>query len=89
MTNELGDAPIEDAYRAKMVALVRALDDFLNDGARGPDRKLGFVVMVFPFGEGPGRCNYISNGVDRDDVVALMKEQIKRFEGAPDVTGQA
>jgi hypothetical protein len=27
-----------------------------------------------------GRCNYISNA-DRKDVVALMKEQIKLFEG--------
>ena len=41
-------------------------------------------LLVFPFGDGPGRCNYISNGVNRDDVVTLMKEQIKRFEGQPD-----
>jgi len=85
--NALGDAPIEDAYREKMIALVRAIDGFLN--ATGEPRKLGFVLMVFPFGEGPGRCNYVSNGVDRGDVVTLMREQIKRFEGAPDVTGQA
>lgn len=88
MVNELGDAPIEAAYREKMIDLVGAIDQFLNGEARGPDRKLGFVLMVFPFGDGPGRCNYISNGVDRGDVVTLMKEQVRRFEGAPDVTGQ-
>lgn len=33
-------------------------------------------------------CNYISNAV-RDDVVVLLKEQLARFEGSPDVTGHA
>jgi hypothetical protein len=34
------------------------------------------------------RCNYISNG-RREDVVVLLKEQLARFEGSPDVTGRA
>jgi hypothetical protein len=45
--------------------------------------------MVFPFNDHEGRCNYISNGADRRDVVTLMKEQIKRFEGQPEIKGTA
>lgn len=86
--NGLGDAPIEKAYRAKMNEVAVALDEFFNGEAKGQDRDTGFVLLVFPFGSG-GRCNYISNGADRKDIVAMMKEQIKRFEGAPDVTGTA
>jgi hypothetical protein len=52
-------------------------------------REVGFVLLVFEFGEKKGRCNYISNGADRKDIVTLFREQIKRFEGAPDVEGRA
>jgi hypothetical protein len=89
MTPQLGDRPIEEAYRAKMNKVARALDDTFNGTTRGKDRKVGFILLVFPFGEQGGRCNYISNGADRNDVVTLLKEQIKRFEGQPDVTGNA
>jgi hypothetical protein len=85
----LGDAPIEAAYHEKMTAIIRTLDEFMNGSAKGPDRQTGIVVMVFPFGDGPGRCNYMSNGVDRADIVTLMKEMIARFEGQPEMTGRA
>lgn len=85
----LGDAPIEEQYIAKMQAIARTLDEFLNEGTRGPGRETGFVLMVFPYGDKTGRCNYISNGADRGDIVTLMREMIARFEGQPEVTGQA
>lgn len=40
--------------------------------------------MIFDFGEGAGRANYISNA-DRADVVTLLREQLKRFEEQPDI----
>jgi hypothetical protein len=80
--HQLGDAPIEAAYTEKMNAIAAALDELFNGAAKGADRKTGFVLLVFPFG-GDGRCNYISNGADRRDIVVLMKEQIARFEGQP------
>jgi hypothetical protein len=83
----LGDKPIDPKYRDQMNRHAAALDEILNGGARGADRKVGFVLLVFEFGEKQGRCNYISNGADRDDIVTLFKEQIKRFEGQPDVVG--
>jgi hypothetical protein len=89
MTHQLGDAPIEDGYRQAMMAIAQGLDEIFNGEAKGNDRKVGFVLLVFPFGEGEGRCNYISNGADRKDIVAMMKEQVKRFEGQPEMKGHA
>jgi hypothetical protein len=93
MIERLGDAPIEPEYHEKMNALAGALDQIFNGDARGAARKTGFVLMVFPFtsdGTGTdGRCNYISNGADRRDVVTLMKEMIARFEGQPELSGRA
>ena len=72
-----------------MVATAQALDEYFNGSAKGPKRKVGFVLLVFPFGEDEGRCNYISNGADRKDIVTMLKEQIKRFEGQPEASGTA
>jgi hypothetical protein len=85
----LGDAPIDQKYRDMMNGVAKALDGTFNGDARGADREVGFVLLVFPFGEKEGRCNYISNGADRRDIVTLFKEQIKRFEGQPDMKGHA
>jgi len=85
----LGDAPIEPEYIEQMNDVARALNQFFNGDAKGDDRKTGFVLMVFPFGDHSGRCNYISNGADRKDVVTLMKEMIARFEGQPEMKGSA
>jgi hypothetical protein len=88
MTQTIGDAPIEPRLVEQMNTLARLLDKVLNGDAKGHDRKTGFVLLVFPFEGSEGRCNYISNA-DRDDVVVMLKEQIKRFEGQPDITGHA
>lgn len=87
--HQLGDAPIEDEHREQMNVIARTLDGIFNGELRGGDRKTGFILLVFPFGEQEGRCNYISNGADRRDVVVMLKEQIKRFEGQPETTGDA
>lgn len=95
----LGDAPIEPSYLDKMNVLASVIDEQFN-GDRPEDeagrkawikaRKTGFVLLVFPFGEvSGGRCNFISNGADRRDVVVLMKEMIARFEGQPETKGRA
>lgn len=87
--HQLGDAPIEPEYRAKMVALANGINEIFNGDKKGDERETGFVLLVFPFGEKAGRCNYISNGAAREDIVTMFKEQIKRFEGQPDVEGNA
>ena len=85
----IGDGPIDENYREMMIALARGIDEIMNHGAKGADREIGFVLLVFPFGDKEGRCNYISNGADRRDIVTMFKEQIKRFEGQPEVSGRA
>ena len=85
----LGDALIEDNYRALMNRLAGLIDKAFNGEANGKDRETGFILLVFPFGEKEGRCNYISNGADRRDVVVMFKEQIARFERQPEITGKA
>lgn len=89
MVEKLGDAPIEERYRLQMNEIALVLDHVLNGDAKGKDRDVGFVLLVFPFGAQDGRCNYISNGADRRDIVTMMKEQIARFEGQPEMKGSA
>ena len=86
---QLGDQPIEPEYIEKMQAVANVLNEVFNGELRGPRRTTGFVLMVFPFGDKTGRCNYISNGADRSDIVTLMKEMIARFEGQPEIAGRA
>jgi hypothetical protein len=76
--NTIGDGPIEQRYRERMNAVASGLDTFFNGEARGADRKTGFVLLVFPFGDDSGRCNYISNA-DKIDIAKMMEEQIKRI----------
>lgn len=88
--HSLGDGPIQPKYRAQMNDLARAIDGYFNGDAKGEDRKTGFVLLVFPFGGDPkARCNFISNGADRRDIVVLFKEMIARFEGQPEMKGTA
>lgn len=90
MPEMLGDAPIQKEYYEQMNAVAAGLDQVFNGDTRGPDRKIGFVLLVFPFGESDsGRCNFISNGADRRDVVTLMREMIARFEGQAEASGTA
>ncbi len=89
MTHTLGDAPIDPEYIEKMQVIAVGLDELFNGEKRGKAREVGFVLLVFPFGEKEGRCNYISNGANRQDIVTLFKEQIKRFEGQPEMEGHA
>ena len=84
----LGDAPLEAEHREVLNYLADMLDGILNGPATGADRALGFVLMMFPFGSGDGRCNYISNA-NRADVLATLKHQVARFEGQPELRGEA
>jgi hypothetical protein len=85
----LGDGPIDPEYRRMMNGVAEALDCTFNGDARGVERKVGFVLLLFAYGEKQGRCNFISNGANRKDIVTLFKEMIARFEGQPDMTGNA
>jgi hypothetical protein len=84
------DTEIEERYRELMNQIARGLDGVFNGDKKGADRHTGFVLLVFPFGEDPtNRVNYISNGSDRKEVVIMLKEMIRRFEGQPEAVGHA
>jgi len=82
------DQMIEAKYAAQMQGVAEALDDTFNGSAKHPNKKVGFVLLLFEYGTHEGRANYISNGVDRKDIVNLFKEMIARFEGQPEMTGR-
>src|SRR5580704_5973310 len=56
MSERLGDAPIEETYRDTMNAVAGALDEAFNGVAKGKERKVGFILLVFPFGSDDGRA---------------------------------
>jgi hypothetical protein len=58
---------------------MKYLDIMFNGQVGGKGRNFGLVLMVFPYGESSGRCNYISNGAKRHDVEKLLFEQARRF----------
>lgn len=77
--------PISPEFIEMMNAAMRALDKSFNGKVGGPGRTVGLVLLVFPYGEkdraGPGhRCNYISNGADRREMITLLREQAQHFE---------
>lgn len=86
----LGDTPLEEKYRVQMNVVAAALDEVFNGKDKGAARDTGFLLLVFPYGTADGtRCNFISNGANRDDLVVLFREMIARFEGQAQVTGRA
>ena len=75
----IGDAPIQEDLRVMMNAVAAGLDDVFNGKDMGKDRTIGFILLTFPYGS-TGRCNYISNGARRDDVILLLEEQLAAFK---------
>lgn len=84
--------PIQEEQRATMNALAQGLDDIFNPPplpGLPRTKKVGFVLLTAYFGQiEDGRVNYISNG-EREDMVAMLKELLARFEGQPETGGRA
>ena len=83
----LGDAPIEPQYRDKMNELAAFVDHYFNGDLRGKDRKVGFVLLLFSFGD-TARANYISNA-DRADVVTLLRSKSRASKVGSEMKGSA
>lgn len=84
--------PIQEEQRAVMNHLAHSLDDIFNSPplpGLPRTKKIGFVLLTAYFGQiEDGRVNYISNG-EREDMIAMMKELLARFEGQPETAGRA
>lgn len=86
--NRIGDGPIDPKVHGVMNDIARIVDETLNGTPLPARRRNGFILMVFPFDDHEGRCNYISNAA-RDDMKVLLREQLARFEGMPEARGRA
>ena len=74
--------PIQKEQFANMNVIAKTLDDIFNGkDAKQGEKKRGFTLLVFPFGETPdGRINYISNS-ERESMLVAMKEFIAKNVG--------
>jgi hypothetical protein len=75
------DSEIESQLRKTMYALAKVIEEYVKL-AHGKD--LGWFIAMFPLYDTGGRFNYISNA-KREDIIVLLKEMTKRFEGMPEV----
>jgi hypothetical protein len=79
-TQDIGSLPIEDRFVERMKGSAKLLDQLFNPGKVREQRDIGFVLLVFPYESKSGRCNYISNGADRKDIINMLREQANRFD---------
>jgi len=81
----------EKAHRDGMQRLAFELDQLLNGVLIGQNRQIGFVALMFPFGQhsNGAQVNFVTNGANRDDVIALFKAMLARLEGQPETVGTA
>ena len=66
-----------------MQAVADTLDLMLNgdDAVRGDEpRTIDFVLLLFPYGDKSGRCNYIAS-VSGEDIRNIFREQLKAWTG--------
>jgi hypothetical protein len=85
LKGDIGGQPIEPepSTSQMMRDAAQAVDRFFNGDLRGPDRPTGFVLLVFPFnGDRDSMVNYISNGVERADMVKMLRSMANRFDEA-------
>lgn len=71
------DDPIPDDIRGVMNGIGHLIDEAIGEHA---DRKMGFMLMVFDFGEG-SRMSYISNA-ERGDILKALQEFIEKHPDA-------
>lgn len=70
------------AIEAKARGIASALDQALN-GKRGPEeeRKYGFALLLFEFGDPPEPATWISNG-NREDMIRAVEEWLEKARAA-------
>ena len=57
----IGSKPVQQEFFERMNDYANFTDGFFN-GPKGTPKRVGFVLLIFPFGGGEGhRTNYISN----------------------------
>jgi len=67
-------------HKKYMQELAAGLDETLNGPNWRNERKVGFVLLTFDFGNSKNGVNYVGNG-DRDEVRLALTELLARWEG--------
>lgn len=71
--------PVEAQFRERLTVLAHFLDQEFNPGEGAP-REVGFVLLMFAFGDDPEtRMNYISNA-DLGDVIRSLRNFLRHAE---------
>jgi hypothetical protein len=79
MTNEQPPPGLKEFLESLAIGIDKILNG--NDVEHDKSlRKNGFVLLIFPYDREDARCNYISNGAQRADIIQMFKDQIKHFE---------
>ena len=80
----MSEAPISEEFYGTMNMVAKLLDQMFNgDG----EKKVAFTLLITQFNDATSPVNYISNA-NRDDVVGMMREILKRFDSTPVETPQ-
>lgn len=81
MVGDVGKTPIDPRTPEMMRDVAAAIDRFFNGDLHGEARLTGFVLLAFPFnGDRESMVNYISNAVDRSDMVKMLRSMANRFD---------
>jgi len=83
----MNDQEVKMPMKEAMNNLALALDQILNGQAIG-GRQSGFVLLLFPYDDKSGNCNYVSNGANREDIVRMFKAQVKLLEEQFEMNGK-
>ena len=75
------EQPIESVLRGLMIDIGRVLDSSLKRHTKDCGEAYGFALFMFGLtGNETSRMNYVAN-IDREDMIAALKEFIARNEG--------
>lgn len=62
----------------KSEVLCKMIDAAINGKSKAGQKKMGFVLMTFPFGEG-GTVAFMSNA-EKEDAMLFLSEQVSEWK---------
>lgn len=63
-------------------AVMAAINEMYN--TPGQPKRVGLVLLMFPYGVSDGQANYVSNGANREDMILFLEETAKRLRQRED-----
>jgi hypothetical protein len=75
----------EALSRTQLDELVRNLEFYFNQDAKGAKRKIAFALVIYPFGEGKRGATFVSNGMKVKQLITVLEE----MESNADATSSA